>query len=99
MDHLCRNPSCWNPKHLEAVTRRENVRRSLPYRTNEPRVYKPIIYKPYKPKKNHCPLGHPLTDDNVFQRPGSNRYFCRQCVGLYVRMKVPGLFAEERPHV
>lgn len=27
IDHLCRNPSCVNPKHLEPVTRRENVRR------------------------------------------------------------------------
>lgn len=27
LDHLCRNPSCVNPGHLEAVTHRENVRR------------------------------------------------------------------------
>lgn len=27
MDHLCRNPACVNPKHLEPVTRKENVRR------------------------------------------------------------------------
>jgi hypothetical protein len=29
VDHLCGNPLCWNPEHLEAVTAVENVRRSL----------------------------------------------------------------------
>lgn len=29
LDHLCRNPSCVNPDHLEAVTQRENVVRGL----------------------------------------------------------------------
>ena len=27
IDHLCRNRSCYNPAHLEAVTQRENVKR------------------------------------------------------------------------
>lgn len=27
LDHLCRNPSCCNPEHLEPVTHAENVRR------------------------------------------------------------------------
>ena len=29
MDHLCRNPPCVNPDHLEPVTRGENVRRGM----------------------------------------------------------------------
>lgn len=32
LDHLCRNTICVKPKHLEAVTHAENIRRSLPYR-------------------------------------------------------------------
>jgi hypothetical protein len=28
LDHLCRQPSCCNPAHLEPVTARENVRRA-----------------------------------------------------------------------
>lgn len=28
IDHLCRNPSCCNPAHLEPVTQSENIRRS-----------------------------------------------------------------------
>jgi hypothetical protein len=29
VDHLCRNPSCVNPTHLEAVTCGENIRRGM----------------------------------------------------------------------
>jgi hypothetical protein len=28
IDHLCRNPSCVNPRHLEPVTHAENMRRA-----------------------------------------------------------------------
>ena len=29
LDHLCRNPDCVNPAHLEPVTHRENMRRAI----------------------------------------------------------------------
>lgn len=32
LDHLCRNPACVNPEHLEPVTAKENMRRSRPFR-------------------------------------------------------------------
>jgi hypothetical protein len=36
LDHLCRNPGCVNPGHLEPVTRRENMDRALAVRKREP---------------------------------------------------------------
>lgn len=32
IDHLCRNRACIEPSHLEAVTHRENIARSVPAR-------------------------------------------------------------------
>ena len=46
VDHLCRNPSCVNPLHLEVVTPEENNRRSDSWSAQNAR-------------KTHCPLGHP----------------------------------------
>ena len=42
LDHLCQNPNCVNPTHLEPVTRGENTRRGL--------VSRPIV--------TVCPYGH-----------------------------------------
>ena len=47
LDHLCRNPLCVNPDHLETVTHAENTRRSRnPAGLNA--------------RKTVCPRGHPL---------------------------------------
>ncbi len=48
IDHLCKNPGCCNPDHLEAVTQRENVHRS-----NNPAAI--------KARMTACAKGHEFT--------------------------------------
>lgn len=49
LDHLCRNPRCANPDHLEPVTPKENTRRGR--RANA--------------EKMQCPAGHAYTKENI----------------------------------
>jgi hypothetical protein len=65
IDHLCRNPSCINPDHLEAVTQRENIMRGT-----APPARAAVA--------THCPSGHPYGGDNLYVRPNGDRV-CRQC--------------------
>lgn len=57
IDHLCRNPSCVNPAHLEPVTNRENLRRG----------------EQHNNRKTHCIRGHAFTDENTYIRPDGYR--------------------------
>lgn len=55
VDHLCRNPACVNPSHLEIVTGRENTLRGVgPTAINA--------------RKTHCIRGHELSGDNLYVR-------------------------------
>lgn len=64
IDHLCRNPSCVNPDHLEAVTCRENSLRGAGFvATNS--------------AKTHCPVGHPYSGENLYTYRGARA--CRTC--------------------
>lgn len=47
IDHLCRNPICVNPAHMEAVTNRENIMRGYG-----------IAAKEFS--QTHCKYGHQL---------------------------------------
>ena len=58
LDHLCRNPYCVNPDHLEAVTHKENVLRGEANAAINARM-------------THCKNGHPLPTDR--DRQGKRR--------------------------
>ena len=65
IDHLCKNTRCSNPEHLEAVTRRENIRRS-------------DNYLGVNMRKDRCPQGHEYTHTAVTKDGRTNRK-CRHC--------------------
>jgi hypothetical protein len=65
IDHLCRNPPCANPAHLEAVTCQENLLRGEGISAVNAR-------------KTHCKNGHEFTPENtrIEKRGGRS---CRRC--------------------
>ena len=65
IDHLCRQPRCVNPLHLEAV----------PMRTNTLRGIGPSARNALK---THCAKGHPLDGENLYVTPKNQRE-CRIC--------------------
>lgn len=74
IDHLCRNPQCVNPEHLEAVTNKENILRGISIVAQNAR-------------KTHCKKGHELTDDNLLPFPlKRGARICKQCNHDYMRV-------------
>ena len=69
VDHLCRNTSCVNPDHLEAVTHQENIRRG---RTGK-----------YWSERTHCANGHTFDESNtawaIHPTQGGPYRRCRAC--------------------
>jgi hypothetical protein len=69
LDHLCRNRACFNPEHLEPVTRIVNMSRG----------------KFLRAEKTHCSQGHPYDGENLrialVTRGGIEREHrkCRTC--------------------
>ena len=64
LDHLCRNPACVNPAHLEPVTHRENVLRS-------------DNFAAHYATQTRCKHGHELTPENIYLWRGTR--YCREC--------------------
>ena len=75
LDHLCRNPPCVNPDHLEPVTNVENLQRGVgPSAQNA--------------RKARCKNGHEFTSENTYIRPDGGGRQCRRCAhARYVAAK------------
>lgn len=66
IDHLCYEPGCVNPAHLEAVTGLENARRQRDYGAAKMRR-----------SMTHCKRGHEFTPENTYTF--RNMRTCRAC--------------------
>lgn len=72
LDHLCRQPLCVNPLHLEPVTRGENIRRG---HVGDRRLNPGAVHNR---RKTHCRNGHPYADENLSITAAGHRV-CREC--------------------
>lgn len=67
LDHLCRNPGCVNPAHLELVTHKENLARGRHHGREQAR----------------CKHGHRLSGKNLYVRPVDGARVCRRCTRVH----------------
>jgi hypothetical protein len=67
LDHLCKQPSCVNWRHLEAVTQGENARRGWADYWNNKRT------------ATHCKNRHEFTPENTYIIPRHGFRACRAC--------------------
>lgn len=65
IDHLCRNRSCCNPAHLEAVPQRVNTLRGVSFAASNA-------------TKTHCRHGHEYTAENTYV-DGRGSRSCKTC--------------------
>lgn len=70
IDHLCRNRTCFNPEHLEAVTAQVNTRRGTSPGAKAIR-------------RHGCKRGH---DRSIWGYEYGTRVFCRLCRVAYLRV-------------
>lgn len=77
LDHLCRNRKCVNPRHLEPVSRQENLLRG-----------DTIVAK--QAQQTHCIHGHEFNDANTYHDSRGRRH-CRKCKVIRQRKYRNGL--------
>lgn len=70
LDHLCRNPGCVNPSHLEPVTKAENIRRGLARWAQQERRQHRVTA---------CTRGHAYTPENTYENPRTGKRACQTC--------------------
>jgi hypothetical protein len=88
LDHLCRVRRCFNPEHLEPVSRKENVIRGAG----------PALLGSRNGGKTHCKHGHSFNDENTSLRSGGGRT-CRECARLRGVQGAPrSRFKDRCPH-
>jgi len=74
LDHLCKNRSCVNPKHLEPVTKREHIMRGGNFMIDNSH-------------KTHCPQGHPYDAENTIIDNENGGRRCRICRNRQSQMR------------
>lgn len=79
LDHLCREPLCCNPAHMEPVTHAENIRRGAGIGA--------VLWNGKHPNalKTHCKRGHSLTDPENVRSYVSGIRQCRACINMRAR--------------
>lgn len=71
----CAHRLCVNVAHLALVPSGENSRQS------------PNTRQGANVRRTVCKRGHPLTEDNVYRQPGTNKRTCRECLRIKYRAR------------